>query len=283
MLMTGLSAGVAFAAVKPSAKDYETPVAYLWEDEEYPDTPYTLVTTKKGAVKYALDENGKKVTGWVYSYGTRQPYNPESDYDPIYKIWYYFGEDYKPLKGFQTIGKCKYYFKDNGVMAQNEAVKVGKRLLWFGKNGALLKNKAGFKRVLTGYGDGAFPLFSTYYVNKIGVVLTGWRKLDGKWYHFSEANGVMATAPRKINGTVYCFNEQGKWIKNARGWKHYTYKGDGEFIWYYFVNGKGYTGWKKSKGKWYYLDEQGKMVTDSSVTLKGVTYHFDGNGVCLNP
>ena len=126
-------------------------------------------------------------------------------------------------------------------------------------------------------------MYDTYYVNKIGVVLTGWRKLGGKWYYFDETSGKMATSPRKIGKRIYFFNKKGEWVKDVNGWKSVTDKEEGGRIWYYFIDGKGYTGWKKSKGKWYYLDEQGKMVADSSVTLKGVTYHFDGNGVCLNP
>ena len=283
MLVTGLSASVAFAAVKPTAKDYDTMVAYLWEDEECPDAPYTFIRTKKGAIKYALDENGNKVKGWAYSYGNLRPINVEDIGEPIYKVWYYFGEDYKPLKGLQKIGKCKYFFKENGLMAQNEPVKVGKRWLWFGKNGALLKNKAGFRSIIAAYDDFNEPIYFTYYVNKIGVVLTGWRKLGGKWYYFDENGGSMATQPRKIGNTIYYFKKTGEWVKNVNGWKGVSIQGDDTIMWYYFVDGKGYTGWKKYKGNWYYLDVYGVMAHSESLNIDGVIYQFDKNGVCLNP
>ena len=40
--------------------------------------------------------------------------------------------------------------------------------------------------------------------------------------------------------------------------------------------------WVESKGKWYYLDENGYMVENTSLTIGGVTYNFDANGVCTN-
>ena len=129
MLVTGLSAGVAFAAVQPTAKDYNTPVAYADNEEDYPTSPYTLKRNSKGAITYCLDKNGKKVTGWAYGYGYYPPYNIEEDNNAVYKIWYYFGEDYKPLKGFQQIGNKKYYFNETGTMVANRPVQVGKRLL----------------------------------------------------------------------------------------------------------------------------------------------------------
>ena len=287
MLVTGLSASVAFAAVKPTAKSYEEYYTnYDENDNELLGTGlYTYRYDKKGNLKYALDENGKKVTGWAYVYlyagGSHQS---RDEYKDIAKYWYYFGEDYKPLKGLQRIGKCKYYFKENGTMAQNEAVKVGKRLLWFGKNGALLKNKAGFRKYVQHYDDFAQPVYATVYLNKIGVVLTGWRKLGGKWYHFSEANGVMADRPTVIDGKLEYFTKKGVWKKNVKdGWKKIVDQEEG-FHWYYFRNGEGALGWKKIKGNWYYFFEtNGIMMENGIMELDGVTYEFDENGVCLNP
>ena len=40
------------------------------------------------------------------------------------------------------------------------------------------------------------------------------------------------------------------------------------------------TGWKQISGKWYFFSN-GAMVT-GTVTIKGVIYHFDENGVCLD-
>lgn len=59
----------------------------------------------------------------------------------------------------------------------------------------------------------------------------------------------------------------------ADGWKQIGGR------WYYM---KGYvkqTGWVQVGEKWYYLDPNGVMIADTTMTIDGVSYTFDANGV----
>lgn len=49
---------------------------------------------------YYVDENGNLTKGWKY----------------IDKNWYYFGEDFKALKGIHKVDGKEYFFDKNGVM-----------------------------------------------------------------------------------------------------------------------------------------------------------------------
>lgn len=83
----------------------------------------------------------------------------------------------------------------------------------------------------------------------------------------------------------------GKWLQDERGW-WYQY-GDASYPksewkeidgeWYCFLD-DGYrsVGWASQDGKRYWMDEDGKMVRNTSLTIAGVSYAFDENGVC-NP
>lgn len=78
--------------------------------------------------------------------------------------WLYY-KNGKPLTGWQTIGKLRYYFNADGVMHE------------------------GWKEDT--------DTNTWYYWTNAGAA-TGWREIDGKWYYFDE-NGVMAVST-KIDG-----------------------------------------------------------------------------------
>ena len=40
-----------------------------------------------------------------------------------------------------------------------------------------------------------------------GIMATGWKKIGGNWYFFS--NGAMVTGTKTIGGTTYHFDENG--------------------------------------------------------------------------
>ena len=56
---------------------------------------------------------------------------------------------------------------------------------------------------------------------------------------------------------------------------------DGQDWYYYDTSGLIASGWRAIKGYWYYLDpsELGAMVTGTTMTIDGVGYTFDANGV----
>lgn len=116
-----------------------------------------------------------------------------------------------------------------------------------------------------------------------GKMLTGWQKVDGKWYYLDTKTGLMAT------GWL--------WDKSYNGW--FLLAPSGEMLtgwqkvsglWYYLyptttnstVKGKMATGWLKDNGKWYYLDPQkGYMYTGTHV-IDGKTYTFGSDGTLIS-
>ncbi len=88
-----------------------------------------------------------------------------------------------------------------------------------------------------------------YYEN--GVQLTGWQKIDGKWYLFTEGDvGEMLTGFRAVGDpdSYYYLKDSGEL---AYGWQKIGGR------WYYFdSSGKLHHGWLKSGGEWYYIEDK---------------------------
>ena len=89
----------------------------------------------------------------------------------------------------------------------------------------------------------------SYVVNPKGEKATGWKFIDGAWYHFN-AEGVM----------------QKWWVKDGNTW--------------YYLNGSGQmqTGWLQDGGKWYYLENSGAMKASQWFEVGGKWYYVDGSG-----
>ena len=146
----------------------------------------------------------------------------------------------------------------------------------------------------------------TYYFGSDGYMVTGWKKLDGKWYVFNES-GVMfhdcwyqGTYYLDSNGAMltntetpdhYYVDGSGKWIKqgwqsNSKGWWYVEklsyiqseFKTIDGKTYYFDSNGYMATGWKKIDNKWYVFNESGVMLHDC--WYQG-TYYLDSNGVML--
>ena len=122
----------------------------------------------------------------------------------------------------------------------------------------------------------------TYYVKAVAADLvisnpakltienvTGWQKIDGKWYYMN-SSGAMTTVWQKIGGKWYYMNSSGAM---TTGWQKIGGK------WYY-MNSSGVmtTGWQKIGGKWYYMNSSGQMVTGTQV-IGGKKYVFNSSGV----
>ena len=109
------------------------------------------------------------------------------------------------------------------------------------------------------YKDGTWPVnrfadlrwsqgISTFYFNERGYMVTGWQKIDGKWYFFDEKSGAMRKG----------------WIV----WKE---------AWFYLdlTDGHMHTGWLDYKNKRCYLDDSGRALCDCIRVIDGKTYQFD--------
>ena len=120
--------------------------------------------------------------------------------------------------------------------------------------------------------DGWHEESGTKYYYENGNKITGWKRIDNKWYYF-DLNGVMKTS---------------KWLKTSNKW--YYVDGSGVMQtakwlklndkWYY-VDGNGVmqTGWQKLSNKWYYFNTSGVMQSSKWLYINNKWYHLDANGV----
>ena len=101
------------------------------------------------------------------------------------------------------------------------------------------------------------------------VILTGWQKIDGKWYYYSN-DGVVQTGWQKISKKWYYFGTDGVM---RTGWQKISKK------WYYFgTNGVMCTGWKEISSKQYYFNSSGVMQTGWQ-TISDKQYYLGTDGV----
>jgi GH25 family lysozyme M1 (1,4-beta-N-acetylmuramidase) len=109
------------------------------------------------------------------------------------------------------------------------------------------------------YKDGTWPSnrfadlrwsqgISTFYFNERGYMVTGWQKIDGKWYFFDEKSGAM-----------------------RKGWIFWSGS------WFYLdpTDGHMHTGWIDYKQKRCYLEPSGRALRNCIRTIDGKTYQFD--------
>lgn len=127
------------------------------------------------------------------------------------------------------------------------------------------EEKEGWQKNATGwwyrYKDGSWPAdctidlpwsqgVSTFCFDSRGYMVTGWRKIDGKWYFFDEKNGDM-----------------------KKGWIFW------DSSWFYLdpETGVMQTGWIDYKQKRCYLEPSGRALRNCARTIDGKTYQFDNN------
>lgn len=111
------------------------------------------------------------------------------------------------------------------------------------------------------YKDGSYPAdcvidlhwskgISKFCFDEKGYMVTGWQKIDGKWYFFDEKSGAM-----------------------RKGWIVW----DGS--WFYLNPDTGimHTGWLEYKNRKCYLADSGRALCDCVHTIDGRVYSFDKN------
>ena len=131
-----------------------------------------------------------------------------------------------------------------------------------------------------------------YYFDENGAMVTGWRKINGKWYYLSRwesgENGAMVTGWQKLDGKVYYFDAIGAmvtdWQKIDGRWYYFSAGGAMQIgwivwkgAWFYLdpTDGHMHTGWLDYKNKRCYLDGSGRALCDCIRVIDGKTYQFD--------
>ena len=167
------------------------------------------------------------------------------------------------------------YIKEDGTAAKAEFLKIGANTFYFDKNGVMA---TGWKEV-----DGKW-----YYFYTSGRMLTGWQKLGSNWFYF-EADGSMVTGWKAIGTQWFYFYTSGRMLT---GWQqidgHWFYLGTNGAMtkgwaklganWFYF-NGSGYmaTGWQAVGTKWYCFASSGRMLTGWQ-QIDGHWYYLKSSG-----
>ena len=150
-----------------------------------------------------------------------------------------------------------------------------------------------------------------YYLEDSGVMCTGGKWIDGKWYYFDGANGglmhkgwldyygvryylhatdgyMLNSGLEQIDGEKYYFDPSGAiatWWRSV-GNDFYLFGNDGRMLkgwqnpsgyWYYLdsVTGIMQTGWLRLGQHAYYLEDSGVMCTGGK-WIDGKWYYFDG-------
>ena len=180
---------------------------------------------------------------------------------------YYIKSDGSKQKGWQTLGKYKYYFnKTTGVQVKGWLNVNGQKTYYFtSQKGAMV----------TGWLTDSRKR-KRYFNPKTGKLTRGWMKNSkGKKYYFTSGEGIMATG----------------WLKNSKGQKRYFHSTSGVMatgwlkntsknISYYFDPETGYmtTGWRRISGKKYYFSTSNGSMATGLKTIDGKKYYFKTDG-----
>ena len=248
--------------------------------------------------------NGK----WLYRYGDGT--YAQNKFEVINGSTYYFDADGYMVTGWSAIESNWYYFNASGCMVTNAWVGnyylgsdgVMARNTWIGnvyvdasglrqQNGWIYNGRWWYR-----YGDGSYPCSkfdvingSTYYFDKSGYMVTGWKSIESNWYYFN-ASGCMVTntwvgdyyldfdgkmaISQWINDRYV--GEDGAWDKSKE-----LYVMEQDSLGTRFVNQKTLEyekdGWIKIKSGSYYVDSNGYALVGTQI-LEEKTYHFDENG-----
>ena len=171
------------------------------------------------------------------------------------------------------------------VDSDGEAVKTGWGAITFGTKGYAYAEKYhpfvnGWKKI-----DGYWYYFkdyrrctgwitdngNKYYLNGLGMMLTGVQEISGKYYYFN-SSGKMMTGWQKINNKWYYFNSNGTRAEGLTKINNKLYYFD-----YYML-----TGWERINGYWYYFKTDGSAITGTTTKIGNKTYSFRSNGTCIN-
>lgn len=112
-----------------------------------------------------------------------------------------------------------------------------------------------------------------YYENNVKV--TGWKRIDGKCYYFSRANGAMyRNKLRKSATSLFFLDKNGVRVSN----QFVTQSGK---KYYFGYNGMAYTGMKKIGSRYYYFNPKTfELRTNYKyIDSSGNIYYFDKNGI----
>ena len=271
-----------------------------------PEGPMAVGITKVGDSTYYFAPDGIMQTGWQTIAGLRYLLSPEGvmqfGWYNAPEGTYYFAETGAMATGWQTLADQKTYHFDEakGLLSKSAFITTNGVKFYVDVDGSMVR---GFKNI-----NGANYYFAPdgamqtgflpidgqyYYFNGEGVMQTGWQTMNGQKFYFDPATGIMQTglisdgtnqyflAPngaattgwQDVNGKRYHFDETtGAMSVNTL----VTTNGATFFV---GMDGTMQTGWQNVGGVLYYFQQDGSMAVNVALTIDGVPYQFDGNGI----
>ena len=228
------------------------------EDEQKPGVMSADTFQVIAGKTYAFSASGVMQKGWIHEA----------------EGWYYAKSDGTFADGWEYINESWYYFDEANeefpyLMVENTRKTINSADYYFSNSGAMKKNC--WIHEAEGW----------YYALSSGVLVSGWKYVNGTWYFFDGDNAehpylMISDCKKEINGAEYFFDESGAmkkncWISEPEGW------------YYVLSNGAKVTGWVKVGTKWYYfdpdnIDSPGLMISGTEKTIAGVDYIFEANG-----
>ena len=243
-------------------------LGYMYADQDF----YANYNGKSGYCRAKAD-------GTLYrSEWYKDPY---SDSDGDY--YYYYTKDFFGATGYTKVGSSYYVFEYNGYM--NHRTLTQQQNIWY------ILDKDGHAKPVTkvnGWidsGDGDYYYFIDGEPVRDYVI----KDKDGKYYGFG-SNGRMYSDSRfyvKVDGEYIYYRAKKDGSLYVKEWYEdsyseiYYYYSEQETNWYYYgAEGKAANGLTKLGGKTYCFDYDGRMMTSTKVTVEGVTWFVDSEGLC---
>lgn len=252
---------------------WENPAYGIWYYYGHDGMPVTGIATIDGET-YRFAPDGTLCTGWQTVDGVRKYYDIETGHVRTGWIYYKGAYYYAGIDGEKYTGMQKGLETIQGESTDADTV------FCLDTYGAL---RLGFQ---------VDELGRRYYVTPAGTMAVGEQQVDGIWYRFG-SDGVQETGWVAFDDTAYYFSkETGEPVtgvfQTSDGIYYVTAEGGRQTGWqtvegvtYYFdpLSGIAYTGLQQVENTLYYFSSSGAMLKEQTVTVDGVEYTIDADGV----
>ena len=241
-----------------------------WVDEE------NGLMTWEEAPHHFINKDGTVVTdGWAsYKYDNWEKDEKTGEWVPTTtRRYYYAGPDGALVSGWNEIDGKWYFFgsedpdyPNRNYMRAGEWLNFGDNEVWYyvDKTGARVEGWGASKLYDTKDAEGKDVTTRDWYYFEPGTGVQfqdGWKKIDGKWYIFSD--GVMqhdAALVDEDTGKEYYLGSDGAmvtgWVQDSQG-EWYNYGDDGALVTDSWI--------EDDNGSWYYVDANGEMARNEEI------------------
>ncbi|MBM7635280.1 hypothetical protein [Streptococcus saliviloxodontae] len=195
--------------------------------------------------------------------------------------WYYYNEDGKPLTGQQTIDGTSYYFNEDGSQQKGGSVIIDGTTYFADSDTGKLDKGQWISAGSWTYPSGDTDYYWAYKAN--GKNVKGFQTIDGDEYYFYDSGRqAKGSLIENEDGSLSYFDSKSgkkvygpKWVSVAFKFPRGTAMIRQAFI---GTDGKAVNGLQVIDGKTYYF-QNNYPTTSQKVTLDGVDYYFDKDGV----